>query len=211
MLGLLGSLTMNVPTLELKFTNFSGGSLTPSADLTGTPAQITTQIQSLAFLPPTPVYATCDINRNNCTPAASFNDTLSSGGTDKGPAAVTVNIQALTAYNTASTRQPTLLTVFGILSQPGGAGTSNPGTSCSNSTCHGSSTGTGAGIWLWTGTAASTYTNFKYLVVAGDPASSLFYTAPCQGSDAAMGNVFAESSLQCQIIYQWILEGGLQN
>jgi hypothetical protein len=215
MAALNSSLTLDAPSFDLSFTSFSGGSLqlsgNPTTDLTGTAAQITSQVNSLLFLPPTPVSATCDLNNANCgTPSATFTDTLTYASTPKA-AMVTVNVQALASFSTASTAQPGQRSFYQIMSTPGDPGTTNAGLSCSNSACH-LSGGAGSGFWTYDPTSATnTWTSISTKINPGDPLSSLAYTAPCEGVDPSMGNVFKETSTECQIIYQWILEGAQNN
>lgn len=211
--SLNGSLNLDAPSFDLAFTNFSGGSLQISGntitDLTGTAAQITSQVNSLLFLPPT-VTPNCDLNNANCgTAVATFTDTLSYAGTPKS-ASVTVNIQALTSFSTSSNAKPGQQSIYAIMSQPG-----LTAQSCSNGSCHASG-GAGAGNWTYVpNDVAMTYSNVQtagYLIpsTAGDPTTSAFYSAPCTGF-GAMPQIFTPASAQCQIIYQWILEGGQNN
>ena len=212
--SLNGSLNLDAPSFDLSFTNFSGGSLqisgNPITDLTGTAAQITSQVNSLLFLPPT-VTPNCDLNNASCgTAAATFADTLSYAGTSKS-ATVTINIQALTSYSKSSNSKPGQQSIYGILSQPG-----LTNQSCASGGCHLKNGGGGTSIWTYTaGDPAATYASILNALVLtpGKPANSAFYTAPCITGDipAGMPIVFTQASSQCQIIYQWILEGAKNN
>jgi mono/diheme cytochrome c family protein len=52
----------------------------------------------------------------------------------------------------------------------------------------------------------------RSIVVPGDPDNSLLYTAACLGKgNASMPRTFNATDAQCQIIYQWILEGASNN
>jgi hypothetical protein len=204
-------LNLDAPSFDLAFTNLSGGSLQVSGnlitDLTGTAAQITSQVSSLLFVPSS-VTPNCDLNGNCGAAAASFNDTLTYAGTTKpNPAAITtVNIRALTSFSRSSNAAPGQLSMYGVMSQPG-----STSQSCSNGSCHASG-GAGAGAWTYVpNDAATTHTEISSYVSAGDPAGSMAYIAPCVSGFGTMPQIFAASSTECQIIYQWILEGGQNN
>jgi hypothetical protein len=209
MASLNGALNLDAPSFDLAFTNFSGGSLQISGntitDLTGTAAQITSQVNSLLFVPPV-VTVNCDLNGANCgTAAATFTDTLSYASTPKS-ATVTVNIQALTSFSTSSHAAPSQQSIYAIMSQPG-----LTGQSCSNGSCHASG-GAGAGNWTYApNDAATTYSNIQGagLLSPGNPNGAL-YNAPCTGF-GAMPQIFTPASSQCQILYQWLLEGAKNN
>lgn len=219
------SLVVNVPStfdVKLTLTALTTGTLS-STVLSGTsPANFATLVAALRFGP----QANCvnlDLNGNAipagsgvCTPIASFKDTLTSSqvpaptppASDTGT--VTINVQALTSFNQASLRSPSQPSVFAILSENG-----LTAQSCSSSSCH-SSTSSGTGV-VWKYTAGSPGATFTSIIgdanlVPGDPENSEFYTAPCKAAlDPAMPKVFATNSAECQIIYQWILEGAASN
>ena len=215
MTSLNSALNLDAPTFDLAFSNLSGGSLRLTGnsitDLLGTAAQITTQVDGLLFLPPT-VSPNCDLNNANCvTAVATVNDTLTYAGTTKPvPAATTtINIQALTSFSKSSNAKPGQQSIYAILSQPG-----STNQSCANSGCHLKGGGGGTSVWSYTtGDPAATYTSILNALVlsAGDPANSAFYTAPCINGAIGMPIVFAETTTQCQILYQWILEGAQNN
>lgn len=214
--ALNNSLNLDAPNFDLSFSNFSSGSLLESGsattDLKGTAAQISSDVNSLVFTSSTPLTANCDLNGANCSAGTTFTDTLSYGASSKS-AMVTVNVRALTSFNSASNSQPSLSSIYQIMQTPGQSGTTNAGSSCASGSCHGSG-GAGAVFWTFvpnpsgkTTGASTTYSNISTLYTVGDPLHSELYTAPCQGSDTTMGNSFKETSTECQIIYQWILEG----
>jgi mono/diheme cytochrome c family protein len=205
-----GTLNLDAPSFDLAFTNFSGGSLQLSTnpgvqitDLTGTPTGITNQVNLLQFLPPT-LTPNCDVKGNCGTAAASFNAALTYAGTTKPipPAIMTINIQALTSFSTSPNSKPGQQSIYAIMSQPG---------SCGDSGCHLSGGGGGDGFWAYVmNDPATTYANIKHLLTPGDP-TGIVYTAPCISGFGTMTQIFAQSTSQCQIFYQWILEGAQEN
>jgi hypothetical protein len=212
--SLNGALNLDAPSFDLAFTNLSGGSLqvsgNPITDLTGTPAQITSQVTSLLFLPST-VSANCDLNGNCGAPAATFNDTLTFGGTTKPnpPATTTINIQALTSFSKTSVAKPGQQSIYAIMSQPGNAPSSG-GQRCADSGCHASG-GAGSGDWTYTpNDPASTYASIRFLLSPGDPTGTV-YSVPCLNGFGAMPQIFTPDSPQCQILYQWLQEGAQNN
>jgi hypothetical protein len=220
---LTSSLVLDVPStadVTLKLTSLSTGTLS-STQLNGTsPSNLLSLVSGLTYTPG----AHCvnlDANGNalsaavnGCTTVPSFQDTLSSTTVSPTPAAgtVTVNLQALASYNGAPSRAPAQKSVYSMLTENGTvAGTTSE--SCATSGCH---TGAGNGTALyWTYTAsdpATTYTSIMSQVVPGSPTTSPFYTAPCLpgaagGRTGVMVQMFDPGSAECQIIYQWILEG----
>lgn len=199
-----------------------GGSLS-SAALTGSAASLATQLNQLTY-GPCGSFVTQDVNGNDTTssilltqlepPCAlplaggvTFAYSLSDGSQTQSSTG-TINIRALSSF------QQTPSQVYQIL-----------GASCSSSSCHG---GPAVIFWQYNATSAnSTYTtistghdNFGALLVKpGQPMQSDFYTAPCLGTDTSgvpipppMPAVLQPAtSTACQILYQWILEGGQNN
>ena len=220
MLSLNDALNLDAPNFDLKFTNLSGGSLQLSGSaitvLSGTAAQITSDVNSLLFLPTTPVTPNCDLNGSCGTAAATFKDTLTFAGTTKpNPAATTtINIQALTSFSKSSSAKPGQQSIYAILSQPGAGAQS-----CATGGCHLKGGGGGESRWTYTindpaATYASILNSALPVLIAGDPTTSTFYTAPCLNGftgPPTMPVVFAQTTTQCQILYQWILERGKNN
>jgi hypothetical protein len=207
--SLNGSLNLDAPSFVLAFTNISGGSLqvsgNPITDLTGTPAQITSQVNSLLFQPDA-VTANCDLNANCGAAAAAFNDDLTFAGTTKPspPATTTINIRALTSFSKSSNAKPGQQSIYAIMSQAG-----LTSQSCQN--CHASG-GDGAGNWTYVpNDAATTYSNIQGagLLSPGNPNGPM-WSAPCTGF-GSMPQIFTPGSTQCQIIYQWLQEGAQNN
>jgi hypothetical protein len=63
-----------------------------------------------------------------------------------------------------------------------------------------------------TQTAIGTPPNAIPLVIPGDPADSVLYTAPCvSGYSPGMSALYTPTDPQCRILYQWILEGAAKN
>jgi mono/diheme cytochrome c family protein len=220
--GLLSSFNLDVPgtsNVTLTFTTPTTGALSASS-LTGTPSGLSGQVAALTFTPtaagspPLPLpLLTCDINNHDlttgtqaCQPAVAFNDTLASPPSAPSSSTVTIDVQALVSYN-----RSTLQSVYGVVQQTKGM----TNQSCSDSSCHGSG-GTGSAFWTWSSDPTATYNSFsnslKGYVIPGNPDASPFYTAPCKGSlSPTMPQVFAVTSKECQILYQWILEGGVND
>jgi hypothetical protein len=189
----------------LVFGTPSSGSLSPM-NFSGTAASLPGQLLTATFSAPTPPppLLTCDINGMDvsnqsmpCSPVTT--STTLTFGTQTQAGTVSIRVNALTTFSRANP------SVFGVLGQPG-----TGGQSCSTSGCH---TGTGGGTGFWTyvlGDPGTTYSNLKPFVAPGSPSTSAFYTAPCVPGmqPPGMPQVFAQTDLNCRLIYQWILEGG---
>ena len=218
---LQNSLVLNIASTDdvtLDLSNLTAGSLS-SLHLPGTsPANLLSQVANLSYQPPAGCL-TADINGSasvtgcgNGVSALTFKDQLSSTKVNPTPAAgtVKVNIQALASFSQTSNATPSQPSVFAVLNTaPTAAG--NDGKTCGSASCHASGSGN---VWDYSANASTTYTNVinAGLVTPGDPSSSLFYTTPCiNGVPPTMHKEFDETSQQCQVIYQWILEGGANN
>jgi hypothetical protein len=212
--GLQSALTLNVPSsaaVTLAFGALSSGTGSLSANpLSGTSASLLSQVGALTYAPPSG-FVTCDLNGHDlatgataCSSLVSFTDTLSSSGYADSNSSVSIDVQALTSFSRTDNSAPSQQTVYSILSTPGLGGNT-----CSNSSCHASG-GSGSGFWTYSADPNATYTSIQGsgLILSGNPGSSLFYTAPCEGALApTMPQVFDPTSAQCQILFQWILEG----
>ena len=216
-----GAIGVNAPSATLTLAPPSDGGSLSSTTFTGSASSLMTQLGLLTY-GPCGSFVTQDVNGLDTTssilltqlepPCAlplaggvTFAYTLSDGSQSQSSSG-TINIRALSSF------QQTPSQVYGTL-----------GTNCSNAGCHG---GPAVVFWRYDATSAnSTYTtistghdNFGALLVKpGQPSQSAFYTAPCLGTDAAGGplfgmvQVFQQTASQCQILYQWILEGGQNN
>ena len=217
---LQSDLTLNVPSsaaVTLAFGPLPSGTGSLSANaLSGDPSSLLSQVGSLTYAPPSG-FVTCDVNGNDlatgtgtCTSAVSSTDTLSSSGFSSSSATVSVDVQALTSFSRTDQRAPSQLDVYsGVLA------------TCDNSGCHAGGGGGGTAIWSYdSGSNTNTYNSIlsavgsgsTSIIVPGSPDSSQFYLAPCTSTDTAaqglgMYQVFASSSSECQILFQWILEG----
>jgi hypothetical protein len=214
-LGALNTfISVDAPSATLSLGTLSDGGSFSSATLTGSASSLTTQINSLTYTPGDH-FVTCNINGvdlstgNPCTgqstSGVTFPYSLSTTGSTVSSTG-TINIRALASFQTGTNAIYTTL-----------------GNNCTSGSCHASG-GAGTNRWTYSGTANSTYNSIQAgvdhtsntLVKAGDPSHSAFYTAPCTGSDTGLGMpvqftgsaATAPKTSQCQIIYQWILEGG---
>ncbi|HUI60563.1 MAG TPA: hypothetical protein VLX90_10085, partial [Steroidobacteraceae bacterium] len=220
--SLQNSLTLNVPSsadVKLTLANLTTGSLSSLVLSGSSPANLLSQVANLTYTPPAGC-VTADITgaalSGDC-PAATitFTDQLSSTTVTPTPAAGTVKltIQALTSFSQTSTGAPAQPSIYAILSTSPTA-TGNDGKTCSASGCH--AVGSGH-VWEYTPSSTAGYINTTYnslisLVSPGDPQGSLFYTVPCRDGSGLpapnnMAKEFDETSQQCQVIYQWIMEG----
>jgi hypothetical protein len=215
MSGLNSYINVNAPSVTLSLGALSDGGAFNTPTLTGSSTTLPPQIHQLTY-EPGGSFVTCDITGidlstgNSCTAGQStsgvaFPYTLTDNGTSATANSTgTINIRALTSFQSGGVNS-----IFSIL-----------GSTCTGSGCH-SSGGTGTNRWTYTtGDASATFSSIasgidhnngsNKLVNAGQPASSAFYTATCMGTDSANGmpQQFATTSSQCQILYQWILEGG---
>jgi hypothetical protein len=216
-----GAIGINAPSATLTLAPPSDGGSLSSATLTGSASTLATQLNLLTY-GPCGSFVTQDLNGRDTTSSillaqleppcvlplaggVTFAYTLSDGSQSQGSSG-TINIRALSSFQQSPSQ------VYATL-----------GASCSNSSCHG-----GPAVVFWRYDAASansTYTtistghdNFGALLVkAGKPAESAFYTAPCLGKDTSGGalfgmtQIFLPTASECQILYQWILEGGQNN
>ncbi len=215
--ALNSAISFDAPTGMLTLAAPSDGGSLSSYTLTGSASGLSTQVSMLTY-GPCGNFVTQDINGNDTAssillaqlepPCAiplaggvTFAYTLSGGGQSANSSG-TVNIRALSSF------QQTASSVYATL-----------GASCASSSCHGG----GVIFWQYNATSAnSTYAsistghdNFRApLVEPGKPAQSVFYTAPCLGTDTSgaalqgMPQIFQPTASECQILYQWILEGG---
>ncbi|HEV2443194.1 MAG TPA: hypothetical protein VGT07_11780 [Steroidobacteraceae bacterium] len=220
----LGSLqsdvTLNVPsslTVNLAFGALASGTGSlSSSSLSGNPSSLDSQIGTLTYAPPS-AFVTCDLNGDDlstgtgtCTNSVSFTDTLSASGYANSGSTVSIDVQALTSFSRSDHRAPSQLNIYsGVLA------------TCNSSGCHASGGGGGTAIWSYdSGSEGNTYTSIidavgsgsTNVVVPGSPNASQFYLAPCTSTDTAaqglgMYQVFTTNSAQCQILFQWILEG----
>jgi hypothetical protein len=202
------ALSLDAPTLTLSFSGLGSASLLEAGNplttaLSGDQAAIVNQVNQLAYAPATPVVPNCNLN-GACTAGITFADELTFG-TPK-DSIVTIDFQALTSFNTASLSG---LTNFYSIMKEGG--------SCAS--CH--TTGEGAGAWTFVDNpptpannslgAQATFNNIQRFFTPGDPTGSILYNAPCVTGFGDMPVIFSETSHECQVIYQWILEGARFN
>jgi hypothetical protein len=202
-----------------------------SYSITGSPNAISSGLGALTYTP-CGFFVTQDLNGVDTTgtipsgrvnasngacnnPAAggvTFGYTLTDGVSSQTMSASgTINIRALTSFQSSPDNQANTNAIYAILSQ---AGTQAPHLSCS--ICHAAPTGP---AWSYTPSQeGTTYDSIigghdlinpaLPLIVPGDPSHSPFYTAPCLGAYApGMPQTFAATDIQCLTIYQWILEG----
>jgi hypothetical protein len=204
------------------YTNYSGQSLPfVTSDINGLSL---TDGASAAALPALS-YTLTAVGTGNGTTACNGNFSAGSSTCANG----TLNIQALTSFtrSTASQTQP----IFGTPAKNGNPAVTGIMASCSGSTCH---SGTG-NVWTYVpGDSQTTYNNIcnsgsgagtthncanpvkdasnNAIIVPGAPESSIFYTAACTtgfgtGPSRMITAFPSPAATQCQIIYQWILEG----
>jgi hypothetical protein len=215
---LAGAIGVNTSSATLTLAPPTDGGSLSSTTLTGSASSLAAQLGLLTYTP-CGSFVTQDVNGADTTssillgqlepPCAlplgggvTFAYTLS-GGSQSQSSTGTINIRALSSFQqTGSQLYKTL------------------GSSCSNSSCHG---GSAVVFWSYNATSANaTYTSISTgrdtsgapLVKSGRPAQSDFYTAPCLGTNTSgarligMAQVFQPTASECQILYQWILEGG---
>lgn len=218
--GLQSDLNLNVPsstTVTLTFGALPSGTGSLSANpLSGSPSSLLSQVGTLSYIPPSG-FVTCDVNGDDlatgagtCTNAVSFNDTLSASGYTDSSAKVKIDVQALTSFSRSDAGAPSQPNIYsGVLA------------TCNSSGCHQSGGGGGAAIWSYdSGSVSNTYNSIisavgsgsTNIVIPGSPGSSQLYLAPCTSTDTAaqglgMSQVFVPNSSECQILFQWILEG----
>jgi cytochrome c5 len=217
------TLTLTQPTDLGTFSSYS---------ITGSPNAISSRLGALTYTP-CGFFVTQDINGVDTTgtiPAGRVNasngacDNPASGGVTFGysiadgisnqnmSAMGTINIRALTSFQTNPDNQANSNAIYAILSQPGTLG---PRLGCN--ICHAAPTGP---TWSYTSSQEGTtyasiigghdLTNSALpLIVPGNPSQSPFYTAACLGTYALQGmpQIFSATDIQCLTIYQWILEG----
>ena len=206
-----------------------------SGTLTGPPTganSLPTQIAGLTYAPSAGAagaFVTCDINGTDLvtgspctfgqsTSGATFGYMLTDNNTSTSQSGIaTINIQALTSFYTSPTNPALPVPIYSSLGSIG----------CGGGTCHGSSTGGNpTNIWLYsasdTKSTHNTLSSIKSasLVAPGNPEGSPFYTAPCVTGypagtppDMQLMSVATSGSTAalCQVIYQWILEGGVDD
>jgi predicted CxxxxCH...CXXCH cytochrome family protein len=230
-------LTLNVPSndaVTLSFDSIPPGALaagTLSANpLQGTPGSILTQVMTLNYAPQ-PGCVTIDVTNApvaSCGGTVALADSLtaSSVTTPPAPGRINIDVQALASFGKTSSSAPT--SVFGIIAS-----------TCTGSSCH-SAGGTGTTAWTYTpavsgdpvaiaATHSSIQCGHKIPATASGtcqndlisappvPTNSHFYTALCGTAPQLVSTMSSVSfygtaaSQQCQIIYQWILEGGLND
>jgi hypothetical protein len=221
-------LTLNVPASEvvtLTFDSVPAGALpanTLSANpLQGTPTNLLSQVMALNYAPK-PGCVTLDVmsaavTSATCTGTLALSDSVTSNSAPNNPLGhVNIDVQALASFGKHSTAAP--MSVFDIV-----------GNSCAGSSCH-SPSGTGTTVWTYTpGDGAATYSSIQCgtkvtgvcqndLISAPDATNSRFYNSVCGTTTpplvATMNTVpfyGHPTSQQCQIIYQWILEGALND
>ncbi len=231
-------ITLNTPSATLSFgpTNpSSAGSFSDTAvslvnaatgSLTGPPTganNLLSLIAPLTYAPgpgTTGAFVNCDINgmdlnvaNTPCTSAstsgATFGYTLTDNvSTQSQSGTATLNIQALASFYTVPTNSALPAPIYTSL-----------GNICSD--CHLSGANN---IWSYSaGDSKSTPTTLQNiktagLIVPGNPEASPFYTAPCvtgyvPGTSPQLMSVADSGSTPalCQVIYQWILEGALDD
>jgi hypothetical protein len=197
--------------------------------LQGTPATIQSQVASLNYAP-LPGCVTLDVTKaavTSCTGRVSISDSLTASSVPTPPAAGTIHIdvQALASFGKTSSSAPT--SVFGIISSTcsgaachsaGGTGSTfwsyTPAVPGDQAATTAAIAATFASIQCGSKNPPNTGTCQHDLISAPTPASSDFYTAVCGTAApplvATMSSVSfygQPTSPQCQIIYQWILEG----
>jgi len=221
----------DAPLATLSLTQPSDLGTLSSYSIMGSAIAVATGLSSLTYAP-CGYFVTEDINGVDTTstiPAGRVNSSMapcanpSSGGVTFGytlsdgtpsqtmTATGTINVRALTSFQTNPDNQAAANSnaIYSILSQPGTQNT--PHLSCS--VCHAAPI-----AWAYSASQNTTYDSIINgrdlvnpmlpLVVPGDPVNSPFYSAACLGTFApGMPQIFAQTDIQCQTIYQWILEG----
>ena len=214
--ALNAAISVDAPAATLTLTAPSDGGSLSGSTLVGSASGLAAQVNTLTYAP-CGNFVTQDINGNDVTssirllqlepPCAiplaggvTFAYSLSDVSQSQSSVG-TINIRALSSFQQGAS------SVNGTL-----------GASCSSSSCHGAPI-----FWQYDSTSAnSTYTSISTgrdsfgaaLVKPGQPAQSAFYTAPCLGTDTSgtalqgMSQIFQPGSSECQILYQWMLEGG---
>jgi predicted CxxxxCH...CXXCH cytochrome family protein len=227
-------------TVTMSFNSISGTPLPPATlsanPLQGTPATIQTQVANLNYAPQ-PGCVTRDVAKapvTSCTGTVSISDSLtaSSVATPPPPGRINIDVQALAGFSKTSPSAPT--SVFGMIASTcsgsschsaGGTGAGVTFWTYTPPAVPGDQTAIAAAI-------AATYSSIQCgsknppstgacqndLISSPTPANSHFYTALCgsgsqlsSGMSGLIGIYGTPTSPQCQLIYQWILEGALND